>query len=208
MVMPNPERVRLALDHLRDGLQPVCEQTWSGFYGDDWLNVVNNRLNHPDQKPSPHDVAFLFKGMKATWNETFGHHYSPGVRSWVFELTELRNNWAHQNALSSDDVMRGLDTMERVLAEFGNAEQRKAVNQLRKDLQRQVFDEETRSERRKTAAKPTEGQPQAGLTPWREVIQPHQDVASGNFDQAEFAADLYEVYTGDAEPEYSEPKAF
>ena len=28
------------------------------------------------------------------------------------------------------------------------------------------FDEETRSERRKTAAKPTEGQPQAGLTPW------------------------------------------
>jgi hypothetical protein len=208
MVMPNPERVRLALDHLRDGLQPVCEQTWSGFYGDDWLNVVNNRLNNPDRNPSTSDVAFLFKGMKATWNETFGHHFSPGVRSWVFELTELRNNWAHQNPLSSDDVMRGLDTMERLLGEFGNADQRKAINQLRKDLQRQVFDEETRSERRKTAAKPTEGQPQAGLTPWREVIQPHQDVASGNFDQAEFAADLYEVYVGDAEAEYGDPKAF
>jgi hypothetical protein len=53
---------------------------------------------------------------------------------------------------------------------------------------RQMFDEESRSERRKTAAKPTEGQPQAGLTPWREIISPHADVASGRFDQAEFAA--------------------
>ncbi len=88
MVMPNTERVRLALDHLRDGLQPVCEETWSGFYGDDWLNVVNSRLHHPEQKPSLRDVAFLFKGMKATWNETFGHGFSPAIRSLVFELTE------------------------------------------------------------------------------------------------------------------------
>ncbi len=71
-----------------------------------------------------------------------------------------------------------------------------------------MFDEESRSERRKTAAKPTEGQPQAGLTPWREIIIPHEDVASGRFDQAEFAADLFEVASGSADEEYQDPTAF
>ena len=33
MVMPNSDRVSKALDLLRDGLEPKCEETWSGFFG-------------------------------------------------------------------------------------------------------------------------------------------------------------------------------
>ena len=73
---------------------------------------------------------------------------------------------------------------------------------------RQMFDEESRAERRRTAAKPTEGQPLAGLTPWREIITPHADVATGRFNQAEFAADLYEVSQGRADDEYQDPEDF
>ena len=32
-----------------------------------------------------------------------------------------------------------------------------------------------------------------GLKPWRHVLQPHADVASGSFHASEFAADLYKV---------------
>ena len=189
MVMANTERISKALDLLRDGLAPKCEETWQGFYGDDWLEKVNQQLHNPERSPSTADVAFLFKGMKATWNELFGHGFAPAIRSLVFELSDVRNNWAHQGSFSTDDAVRALDSMERVLEAFGNADQRQEIRTLRRDLMRQMFDEESRSERRKTAAKPTEGQPQAGLTPWREIITPHADVASGRFDQAEFAAD-------------------
>ena len=50
----------------------------------------------------------------------------------------------------------------------------------------------------------------AGLKPWREVLQPHDDVATGNFHAAEFAADLYKVATGDASqtPDYADPVEF
>ena len=208
MVMANPERISRALDHLRDGLGPKCEETWQGFFGDDWLDQVNSRLHHPDTNPSTNDVAFLFKGMKVTWNDVFGHGFPPAIRSLVFELSEVRNGWAHQQAFSTDDTSRALDSMERVLEAFGNADQRKEIRDLRRDLVRQMFDEESRSERRKTAAKPTEGEPQAGLTPWREIITPHADVASGRFDQAEFAADLFEVANGTADEEYQDPAAF
>lgn len=208
MVMPNNERVARALDLLRDGLRPKCEETWQGFFGDDWLSVVNSRLHSPESSPRASDVAFLFKGMKGTWNEVFGHGFGPAIRSLVFELSDVRNSWAHQGVFSTDDTVRALDSMERVLDAFGNLDERQGIRALRRDLLRQMFDEESRAERRKTAAKPTEGQPLAGLTPWREIISPHADVASGRFDQAEFAADLFEVASGTADEEYQDPKAF
>ncbi|MDW3217104.1 MAG: DUF499 domain-containing protein [Acidimicrobiales bacterium] len=206
--MANTERIQRALDLLRDGLQPKCEETWRGFYGDEWLEAVNGQLRTPDRSPSPSDVAFLFKGLKATWNEVFRHGFSATDRSLIFELGDVRNTWAHQGSFSTDDTMRALDSMERVLEAFGDLENRKKIQTLRKDLMRQLIDEESRTERRKTAAKPTEGDPQAGLTPWRELVTPHDDVSSGRFNQAEFAADLYEVATGDAEEEYQDPEAF
>ncbi len=208
MVMANTERIAKALDLLRDGLAPKCEETWQAFYGDDWLQRVNRQLHKPDRKPNPRDIAFVFKGIKVTWNEVFGHGFAPAIRSLVFEVAEVRNTWAHQGSFSSDDTARALDAMERVLEAFGDSDSRQSIKALRHDLRRQVVEEEARSERRKTAARPTEGQPQAGLTPWREIIAPHADVASGQFEQAEFAADLFEVFSGRADTEYQDPKAF
>lgn len=208
MVMANTERIHKALDLLRDGLRPKCEETWTGFYGDGWLKAINSQMHKPEPAPSTNDVAFLFKGMKASWNEVFSHGFPQAIRSLVFELAEVRNTWAHQGSFTTDDTVRALDSMERVLEAFGNIDERQQIRALRRDLMRQMFDEESRSERRKTAAKPTEGQPQAGLTPWREIITPHADVASGRFDQAEFAADLYEVLDGTADDEYQDPAAF
>ena len=208
MVMANTERVAKALDLLRDGLGPACEATWRGFYGDGWLPQVNSRLHSPDRDPSVGDSAFLFKGIKATWNEVFSHGFGPSVRSMVFEVSDVRNRWAHQQSLTSDDTVRALDSMERVLEAFGNSDQRDQIRTLRRDLMRQMFDEESRSERRRTAAKPTEGTPHAGLTPWRDIIAPHADVAAGRFEQAEYAADLALVADGGAEPEYQDPQAF
>jgi hypothetical protein len=208
MVMSNTERIGKALDLFRDGLRPKCEATWAAFYGDDWLSAINRQMHNPASAPTTNDVAFLFKGMKATWNEVFSHGFPAAIRSLVFELAEVRNNWAHQGSFSTDDTARALDSMERVLDAFGNLEERQQIRTLRRELMRQMFDEESRSERRKTAAKPTEGQPQAGLTPWRDIISPHADVASGRFDQAEFAADLFEVASGTADEEYQDPTAF
>ncbi|MDD3802703.1 MAG: DUF499 domain-containing protein [Desulfuromonas thiophila] len=46
------------------------------------------------------------------------------------------------------------------------------------------------------------------LKPWREIAEPHSDVRSGNFVQAEFAADLSRVHAGSANAEYQDPVLF
>lgn len=67
---------------------------------------------------------------------------------------------------------------------------------MRTEVLRTMFAEEARN---KTRAKTPsfEGMPKAGLKPWREVVTPHRDVASGCYQQARFAADLAQVIRGE-----------
>jgi hypothetical protein len=46
------------------------------------------------------------------------------------------------------------------------------------------------------------------LKPWRVIAEPHEDVRSGTFIQAEFAADITRVHTGTATSEYQNPTLF
>lgn len=46
------------------------------------------------------------------------------------------------------------------------------------------------------------------VRPWREIAQPHEDVLEGTFKQSEFAADITQVASGKASPEYQDPEQF
>ena len=144
MDITNRERIAKGLDLLRDGLRPRCEGTWRAIYGPDWLRVVNSKLRSPDHNPSPWDVAFLFKVMKVTWNETFGRELPPSIRSLVFELSEVRNRWAHQDSFNVKDTLRALDSMERLLEAFGASGQRQKVSRLREDLMEEEVERKLR----------------------------------------------------------------
>ena len=73
------------------------------------------------------------------------------------------------------------------------------------ELLRLRFDEQVRSEKRKSAGTAIESAATGDLKPWREVVTPHKDVASGRYQQAEFAADLWQVHLGEGTDEYREP---
>jgi len=46
------------------------------------------------------------------------------------------------------------------------------------------------------------------IKPWREIAKPHKDVLEGTFKQAEFAADISQVATGNAPEEYQDAAKF
>ena len=79
---------------------------------------------------------------------------------------------------------------------------------MKMELLRLRFDEQVRSEKRKSASTAIESQAATGLKPWREVVTPHRDVASGRYQQAEFAADLWQVHLGEGTDEYRDPVEF
>ncbi len=76
------------------------------------------------------------------------------------------------------------------------------------ELLRVRFDEQVRNERRKGAGTAVESASTGALKPWREVVTPHRDVASGRYQQAEFAADLWQVHLDEGTDEYRNPGEF
>ena len=148
-----------------------------------------------DRRVSEWDVAALLKLMWETWNEVFRPILGPAERGFVGEMRGHRNRWAHQELFSSDDAYRALDTTGRLLTAV-SAPQAAEVDKLKLELLRVRFDEQARGERRKQVALAI-GSAAETLKPWRQVVAPHPDVASGRYQQAQFAADLWQVYLHD-----------
>ena len=212
MAITNHERVGKALDLLRDGLLPFIQRELELQHGKYWITAVTkdwkDELHWGDDDELPHlDVAIILRIMWDQWNlvirKTLGH----AERSIVSELREVRNKWAHQEPFSSDDAYRALDSASRLLTAV-SAPQAAELDKMKIELLRLRFDEQVRSQKRKTGTGPIGTQGVEGLKPWREVVSPHKDVASGKYQQAEFAADLWQVHLGEGSAEYKNPKEF
>jgi len=211
MAITNQERVGKAMDLLRAGLAPFVEREFKSqhqmqaaeaarrYFGDD--RTVG-------KKPiAEWDVPALLKLMWEGWNEVFGRTLGRAERSLVQELRDWRNKWAHQEPFSSDDADRALDSMSRLLTAV-SASQAEDVGKMKMELRRITYDEQVRGEKRKAGGSLIEAAATGTLKPWREIVTPHADVASGRYQQAEFAADLWQVHLGEGSDEYRKPQEF
>jgi len=211
MAITNHERVGKGLELLKSGLGPFVEREFksaykdraaaeaSRFMGEDRLNAKRQVANW--------DAAALLKLMWESWNDVFRKTLGPAERSLLSELRDQRNKWAHQQTFSSDDAYRALDSAGRLLTAV-SASQADEIEKMKMELLRLRFDEQVRGEKRKSAGTAIESQGAANIKPWREVVTPHKDVASGRYQQAEFAADLWQVHLGEGTDEYKNPVEF
>ena len=212
MAITNQERVGKALELLKAGLGPFVEREVQDKIkaGGVHMDTVRRFVDDPHLTDKPidqWDVAALLKLMWETWNDVFRNVLGRAERSLVNEIRDQRNKWAHQDSFSSDDADRTLDSIARLLTAV-SASQADEVNRMKMELRRLIFEEQARSERRRGAGNTVESQATGSLKPWREVVAPHRDVASGGYQQAEFAADLWQVHIGEGTDEYRNPAEF
>jgi predicted AAA+ superfamily ATPase len=211
MAITNHERVGKAMELLKTGLGPFVDREFKSAYKDRATAEASrfmgeDRLN--TKRPvADWDAAALLKLMWDSWNDVFRKTLGPTERSLVSELRDHRNKWAHQQTFSGDDTYRALDSAGRLLTAV-SAPQADEIEKTKMELLRLRFDEQVRSEKRKSAGTAIESPAAGNLKPWREVVTPHRDVASGRYQQAEFAADLWQVHLGEGTDEYRNPGEF
>ena len=201
MALSNRDRVGKALELLGRALGPYVDLrmtkrspmggNWKATYAD--VNV--------DEDPSAQISAVL-----DNWQAVFRDDLRTTGRNLVGEVRDWRNKWAHNEPFSHDDAYRALDTIERLLTLIGAPDAATEVGAAKSELMRQRLEAEAKKATPKPDALFTE--PAAGLRPWRDVIQPHDDVAKGKFALAEFAANLHQVHLGRGLAEYTEPVEF
>lgn len=203
----NSERIALAMDNLQSGLHKyfkVQGQREKGIaFGiqkliDDDRNLVG------EKKLENLDVLALLKLMRKSWVEHFEPILGKTCIFYVNELINWRNQWAHQQKISDNDLIRLLDTSERLLDSLSSLDEAKRIGSIRRELINTRSNEAVSKNVKKTLDL---GNPKQ-LTPWRDVITPQSDVASGNFELSDFAADLGLVFKGEASQEYNDPEEF
>jgi predicted AAA+ superfamily ATPase len=212
MAMTNQERVGKGMDLLRAGLAPFIEREIRDAIKDEpaRASALGQFAEDPKLGARPlgqWDAAALLKLMWAAWNDIFRRTLGHSERSLVSELREIRNRWAHQESFSGDDTDRALDSMSRLLAAIA-APQADEVSKMKTELRRLIFDEQLRFEKRKAGGSLIEPAAAGHLKSWRDVVTPHADVASGRYQQAEFAADLWQVHIGEGSDEYRKAPEF
>ncbi len=212
MALSNFERVGKSMELLKAGLAPFAErEAFARLRLADAQSRIEDFVSADrmlaGKDMNAWDVAALLNFMWVSWNDIYGRTLGNAERSLISELREHRNRWAHQGAFSSDDTYRALDSAWRLLTAI-SAGEAEDVDRMKNELLRLRYDEQVRNEKRKAVGSTIESAVTGTLKPWREVVTPHRDVASGKYQQAEFAADLWQVHLGEGSDEYRNPAEF
>lgn len=208
-------------------MAPYIAREFEQAYGPDWWkDAVLDKL-YDEQKrdlPLSGDWATLVDSLDIQrclllfdlyWNDIFRKKLSVDHRTWAKELKGIRNRWAHAGGqgFSDDDTWRALDTMSR-LCEQIDPEGAGEIRQLQREMRYGTAEGSIAVVDTADAASVSTGQvatasfPVEGLPSWRDIIEPHQDVAQGRYRNAEFAADLAQVARGEGSFEYRDPVEF
>jgi predicted AAA+ superfamily ATPase len=210
MAISNHERVGRALKLLHEGLYPYFDREMTDVYTDKWPLRAASMLDKDSiavQKLLNEDLYSFLKILCIEWKEVFQKTLGKVERNLVSECQDIRNSWAHKSNISTDDAYRALDTISRLLSAV-SAPEADTIEKQKQEIMRLRYEDQSRRVSRQAAINPTEGMPLTGLQSWREVVTPHPDVASGRYQQAEFAADLWQVYLDEGSDEYRDPTEF
>lgn len=227
MAISNRDRVARVMDLLKEGLGPFVLREYKMVYkGSGYLKEIDQTLRTSAYE-LPYEVLngqnveqALCEAIDAhgwlnlmwrQWNEVFREKLGHAERSYVSELMEARNAWAHQRPFTNEEAYRVADTAMLLLKAVSAGDQAAAVQEVAQDLLRLRYEAEAKKSKKDTGPlgeKDVQRTTAPGLKPWRQVVQPHPDVASGRYMQAEFTADLSQVLAGRAAPEYQDPREF
>lgn len=185
------------------------------FGADNWWQRGVLEVLHDDQKKflpasgsyeeltDKLDIKLCSLLTEIHWKNIFSHKMPQDFFNWMKELKTIRNRWAHeQNSFDDETTIRALDTMSLISKNIDEEATEKLREMWRTKLNRQAGPVEV--------VKPVQEPLQitGNLKSWRNVIEPHNDVARGNYRQAEFAADLAQVVRGEGGGEYVNPVEF
>lgn len=214
MAVSNRDRIGQMFDLLAPKLDAFLSQTLDPQLeaGRTWVDIITAVDNSDGREVHRGDPSAQLKLITQDYTHRYRRNWRPlnshlnrTHLAYAAELLQVRHTWAHMRSFTDDDAYRALDTAQRFAVAIGAVDTGEEIARIRLNLRRVTADKDD-----KKVLKSAVDNPEAsGLKPWREVLPPHDDVATGNFHASEFAADLYKVATGgEVDSDYADPIEF
>ena len=230
---PNREALSKAVDIYRDAMRPFLLRALRRVQGGNVETVIRRSLPEKQAESltaeltkgsdleSALDVNYFpnLVGNHHNWRQVFSKEFNDDrkIQNALWLITDARNAVSHPGTQDLEDeyTRTHLYHIADVLGKINAPEQRREVEQIRDALVNPPLTLEVQQpidsgpEDDGPSDTRQAGRNTAGLKPWREVIRPNQDVAQGSYQQAEFMADLQQVYDGRAvSTQYGNPVSF
>ena len=224
-VRPNKDALSDAIDIYRDAMRPfvlhrlrrvpgaTVEKAISIALGDRRADEVNQKLRQGNRIEDVIDVNDFPHLVQRHWREVFSDAFGDDrtIQSELWLISRARNQVSHPGTQDLEAEYTGVHLyhIANILGSINAPEHKKAVEDIRTGLVVPTPAEDDAEA--EIGSQQTSEQPRSAsnLKPWREVIRPNQDVAQGSYQQAEFAADLQQVYDGRADTtQYGNPIDF
>jgi predicted AAA+ superfamily ATPase len=208
--LSNKERVGRVLDLVASGLSPWMVDLLTRKYGEAWQVQVRAAAGAQprDFTDKVDDPSYLFWVFDKQWSTLFKNHCAFEEKRCVSAMWDARKEWAHGGKFTDEQAERVLSDGEHLLRAIGAVPQADSIEELRRDLRRVRFEKDQKKFQAAAEKGLSVRLDTAGLPAWRDVAEPHDDVAQGTFQLAQFAADLRQVAQGIARPEYGDPVQF
>lgn len=226
-MLENYELVQKGFRILHPLMAGYIGQEFSRVYKNSWWQEILDALSDQYDLPASGnygdlvdslDVMNCLRLIDRRWNEVFRTKLSLDYRTWAKELVGVRNKAAHIGGqdFAKSYAERALDTMALICEAF-DTEGVEGIRALYRKLRYGSEEGSTASTTVSTPAPVKAGKANDGvmtkafgqhLPSWRDVMQPHPDVAEGRYRAAEFAADLAQVSRGEGAIEYRDPVEF
>ncbi len=224
---PNRDALNSALDIYRDAMRPFIVRCLKKIRGTQVEDVIRNALNdrqaeqfsqnlrQNDNIEAAIDIDEFPLLISRNWRDIFWEQFDGEmtVQNRLWLIKEARDKAAHpgQQDMDAEYVRTNLYQIVDVLDKINVPTQKQAVEKIRDQLVNPASQSDLAIAPAQEQSEPTTqpSRSSGNLTPWREVIRPNTDVQQGIFQEAEFAADLQQVYDGRASAtNYGNPVSF
>ena len=220
--MKNKEQMGKGFNRMLPDLTAYVIGELKKVWGDQWWSELYNRLYDDQKKFYPEngseeeilkhiDTSLCLNTINLSWNEVFKKVLYRECRNWASELKGFRDKYSHKNQddFEDSDLERCLDTMTRFCESLNLG----CTDDIRAMYRKIRYGSEQGSSMAtpQIVLQPVEDNSRntiSGLPSWREIMEPHPDVAQGLYRNAEFAADLSQVARHEAAIEYQDPIEF
>ena len=172
----------------------------------------DNLQENDGQVEAAIEIGFVPRLVEQNWAETFQRELrgSRTIRNTLRVIRDLRNELAHDSTgedIATGKAETGLYHVSEALSSINRPEQQKAVLAIR-DRVRQGEEASSTPQLELIPSPPSSAGNGQAPKPWRDVMTPSPDVEDGSFEEAEFAANLQQVYDGSAAAVYGDPREF
>ena len=234
---PNRDALMQAIDIYRDAMRPfilrqlrrvqgaTVEELIERGLGGRQADEFYQRLAENSDIESAIDLNYFPRVVRDNWRGAFAQHFNddPSVQNMLWLIKTARDQIAHPGTqdIDAEYTRARLYDITDLLGRINAPDEKQAVEAIRDNLFASAESEEqtdsmpldegsqTLSTEIRDGQDTLQRRSSNNLTPWRDVIRPNNDVALGTFEEAEFMADLQQVYDGRADATgYGNPVSF